>query len=176
MIRKISLLVTLFMLSLAVVTSPVYAERGDDADRVSKNGSTMGDIDGVTVTIEYGRPSAKGRTIWGELVPYDQVWRTGANEATAIDFSADVLIGGQKLPAGRYGLFTIPGEEEWTVIFNSQPDQWGAFKYDSGKDALRVTATPTSTEHVESMDFVIEGSSVVLRWDELAVPIEVAAN
>ena len=73
-------------------------------------------------------------------------------------------------------LFTIPGEETWTVIFNNQPDQWGAFKYDSSQDVLRVTATPGSSEQVESMELVIDGSSVVLRWDEIAVPIEVAAN
>jgi hypothetical protein len=176
MIRKTSQILSLVLLSLAVATSWVYAERGDDADRVSKNGSTMGDIDGITVTVEYGRPNVKGREIWGELVPYDEVWRTGANEATTIEFSGDVAIDGQKLPAGRYSLFTIPGAEEWTVIFNDQPDQWGAFKYDSSHDVLRVTATPGSSENVESLDFVIDGSSVVLRWEEIAVPIEVAAN
>ena len=78
--------------------------------------------------------------------------------------------------AGRYSFFTIPGEEEWTLIFNKQPEQWGAYNYDATQDALRVTVSPQSIEHVESMDFIIEDSSILLRWEEIAIPIEVAAN
>ena len=165
----------LLPLLMAVVALPVGAERGDDADRKSKNGKTEGTIDGVEVTLEYGRPNVKGREIWGGLVPYGSVWRTGADEATTIEFSGDVTIQGQPLAAGTYSLFTLPDAQEWTFIFNKVPGQWGAYSYDQGQDALRVTAEPGAADHVESMEFVIEGSSVVLRWEKLAVAFEVAA-
>ena len=160
---------------LALVALPVLAGRGDDANRKSKNGKTAGTIDGVEVTVEYGRPNVKDREIWGGLVPYGKVWRTGADEATAITFGADVLVEGQALAAGTYGLFTIPGESEWTFIFNNVAEQWGAFDYSDAEDALRVDVTPQASEHVEAMDFAIEGSSVVLRWEKLAVGFSVAA-
>ncbi len=161
-------------LALVLIALPVLAERADDANRKSKNGKTEGVIDGVKITLEYGRPNVKDRKVWGGLVPFGKVWRTGADEASTISFSADVTIGGQKLAAGTYGLFTIPGAGEWTFIFNTASDQWGAFSYDAGKDALRVAAKPMATEHVETMEFVIDGSSVVLRWEKLAVAFEVA--
>ena len=171
-IRLICILAIFAALTAATVS--VMAERGDDSDRVSKNGKTEGTIDGVQVTLEYGRPNVKGRTIWGELVPYGKVWRTGANEASTITFSDDVTIEGEPLAAGTYGLFTLPGEESWVVIFNKTAAQWGAFNYESGEDALRVEVAPGMGEQVESMDFVIEGSQVVLRWEKLTVGFEVA--
>lgn len=161
------------LVTFLVTALPALAQRGDDADRASRNGKTEGTIDGVTVTIEYGRPKVKGRTIWGGLVPYGKVWRTGADEATTITFSADVEVGGEKLAAGAYALFTEPGENEWTVIFNKVAKQWGAFRHDAGQDALRVTATPKTVEHVEEMEFTIVGSWVALQWEKLAVPFEV---
>lgn len=163
-------------LLLTLAALPALAQRGDDSDRVSKNGKTTGTIDGVAITLEYGRPNVKGRQIWGGLVPYNKVWRTGANEATTISFDKDVTVEGQPLSAGTYGLFTIPTEGDWTVIFNKTAQQWGAFDYDSEQDALRVTVTPREGEHVETMDFVIEGNEVVLRWAELQVPFQVAAQ
>lgn len=171
--RAIRLLALILVLVLA--TGAVLAQRGDDADRPSKNGKTEGTIDGVGVVLEYGRPNVKGREIWGGLVPYDKVWRTGANEATTFTVSADVTVEGEKLPAGTYGLFTVPGKDTWVVIFNKVANQWGAFEYDAAQDALRVTVTPKpSEEPVETMDFVIDGSSVVLRWEKLTVPFTVA--
>ena len=160
--------------TLVVFALPLAAQRGDDADRVSKNGRTEGEVNGIQIVIEYGRPNVNGREVWGGLVPFGQVWRTGANEATTIEFSAAVTIGGETLPAGKYGLFTIPGESEWTVIFNKVPTQWGAFRYDASEDALRVTVEPGECEHVESMDFVVEGSAVSVRWATTAVSFEVA--
>jgi hypothetical protein len=168
-------LVLALALAVVLVALPALAQRGDDGDRVSKNGKAGGTIDGVTVTLEYGRPNVKEREIWGGLVPYGQVWRTGANEATTITFGADVTVEGQPLAAGTYSLFTIPGEEEWTVIFNKTAQQWGAYDYDAGQDALRVTVTPRPHDMVESMDFAVEGDEVVLTWEKLAVPFTVAA-
>lgn len=159
-------------MSMAMTAS---AERGDDTGRKSKNGRVSGTIDGVEVTLEYGRPSVNGRTIWGALVPYKKVWRTGADEATTITFGQDVSVQGKALAAGTYGLFTIPDEANWTVIFNKTSEQWGAFDYDEGQDALRVTVEPAASEMVESMDFEIGDSAVILHWDKLAVPVEIGA-
>jgi hypothetical protein len=163
-------------LLLTLTALPALAQRGDDADRASKNGKTTGTLDGVAVTVEYGRPNVKERKIWGGLVPYDKVWRTGANEATTISFDKAVTIEGEPLPAGTYSLFTIPTEGDWTVIFNKTAQQWGAYDYDAGQDALRVSVTPREGEHVETMDFVLEGDEVVLRWAGLEVPFRVAAQ
>jgi hypothetical protein len=160
---------------LLALAAPLAAQRGDDAQRKSKNGRATGKVAGVTVVVEYGRPSVNGRAIWGALVPYGQVWRTGADEATTISFDQDVAVEGQPLAAGTYALFTIPGETEWTVIFNKTAKQWGAFKYDAAQDALRVKVEPVAHENVEALDFVVEGDAVVLRWEKLAVPIRIAA-
>ncbi len=170
--HKYRAMIPLIFTALLVTAIPAVAQRADDADRASKNGKVEGTIDGVTVTLEYGRPNVKGRTIWGGLVPYGKVWRTGADEATTITFSADVEIGSEKLAAGTYSLYTQPGENEWIVIFNKVAKQWGT-RYDAGQDALRVSATPKAVDHVEAMDFTIEESWVVLRWEKLAVPFEV---
>jgi hypothetical protein len=130
------------------------------------------------VTINYNRPGVKGRTVWGDLVPYNKVWRTGANEATVISFSADVMIEGQPLPAGRYALFSIPAPDQWTIIFNEKAEQWGAYDYSDKDDALRVTVKPQADSHHEWMqfDFVeLAGTfaTVVLRWDKLRVPFKI---
>jgi hypothetical protein len=170
----INLFLLVFLAGLFTI-EPAMAQRGDDSNRKSKNGKTEGTIDSVSIVIEYGRPKVRDREIWGGLVPYDSVWRTGADEATTISFNKDVLIEGQKLPAGKYALFTIPGKEKWTVIFNKVANQWGAFKYDQGQDALRVEVTPKVNEMVEEMTFVIDPPNVVLEWEKLKVPFKVAA-
>lgn len=132
---------------------------------------TVGDAE---VVVNYGSPSVKGRTIWGDLVPYGELWRTGANEATTITFSQDVMIEGEQLAAGTYGLFTIPGEEEWTVIFSDVTESWGSGEYDEAKDALRVMATPEMVDEAsETMEFMVDGNNLVLRWDNAAVPVEI---
>ena len=136
------------------------------------------------VTIRYNRPSMRGRTIWGELVPYGQVWRTGANEATTIEITDDVTINGQKLAKGIYSIHTIPGPEEWTLIFNSVAQQWGSYTYDAAKDVLRLQVRPIASDHVHelftlSFPRVTEDSAEVhLAWDRVMVPfnIEVATE
>jgi len=174
MYRKLSILSAVAL--ALVVAAPVLAQRGDDAKRKSKNGHAEGDIAGVHVVIDYGRPSVGGRQIWGALVPYGQVWRTGADEATTISFDKDVTIEGQPLAAGTYGLFTIPTAGKWTVIFNKTANQWGAFKYDAGQDALRVEVSPAAHEAVEQLTFAVSESKVVLTWEQLAVEFRVAAG
>ena len=126
------------------------------------------------INIIYGSPSVKGRDVWGGLVPYGKVWRTGANEATTIEFSKDVQVEGKSLAAGKYGLFTIANADQWTIIFNKTFDQWGAYKYDSSEDALRVNVTPKNgMADSETMEFALDGSDVVLKWEKLAVAFEV---
>ncbi len=171
--RSIFTITALLALGLAL---PLVAQRGDDSQRKSKNGHLEGVVAGVHVTIDYGRPQVRGRQIWDKLVPYGQVWRTGADEATTIRFDQDVTVEGKALPKGQYALFTIPTATDWTVIFNKTADQWGAFKYDVSQDALRVTVTPKPNDPpVEELTFSLDGDAVVLRWEKLEVPIQIHA-
>jgi len=133
------------------------------------------------VTITYSRPGVKSRQIFGALVPYDQVWRTGANEATTISFSDDVTINGQALPKGTYSLHTIPGKDEWTIVFNNTANQWGSFNYDPTKDALRVKAKPQAAPFAEWMTFEIpsvspDQATVAIHWEKLAVPFTIGTG
>lgn len=139
---------------------------------------TLGEA--TTITVDYSRPGAKGRTIWGELIPMEKVWRTGANEATTITVSDAVLIQGKELAAGTYGLFTIPGEDMWTVIFNGNAEQWGAYDYDESKDVLRVTVAPSEAHHAEWLTFSfrnLAGATGEMRihWGTVAVDVPIAA-
>jgi len=147
-----------------------------DGEASSPRKQLTGTAAGAAVTIDYGSPFVKGRTIWGDLVPYDKVWRTGANAATTIEFATDVTIEGQSLAAGKYALFTIPGIESWQVVFNTTTDQWGSGSYDEANNALVVTVTPQAREEMaESMDFTLDGDAVVLHWERLMVPFTVGA-
>ncbi len=133
--------------------------------------------DGVTIDINYSRPSLKGRQIGVDIAPVGQVWRTGANEATSIQFDKDVLVEGQKLPAGKYGLYSIPGENETTIIFSKVWDQWGT-KYDAKDDALRVTAV-NGTSNDSQEQFKINAApdgTVSLEWGQYVVPFKVKAG
>jgi hypothetical protein len=146
--------------------------------RPSPKASVMQNVGLTEITIQYSRPGVKGRTVWGSLVPYDKVWRTGANEATTIEFSEDVSINGQKLKKGLYSLHTIPNPNEWTVIFNSVAEQWGSYSYDEAKDALRVKVKPEKADFREWMGFEIQDmttdtAKVVMRWENVAVPFTV---
>jgi hypothetical protein len=146
--------------------------------RPSPNASLTQSVGLTDITIKYSRPGVKGRTIWGGLVPYDQVWRTGANEATTITFSDDVTVDGQKLAKGTYAFFTIPGKDQWTLVFNKQGEQWGAFSYDKTQDAARLMVKPQTADYREWMGFEIpemttDTAKIVLRWENVAVPFTV---
>jgi Protein of unknown function (DUF2911) len=144
--------------------------------------ATVSQVVGLTdVSIAYCRPGVKGRVIWGGLVPYDKVWRTGANEATTITFGDDVTVDGHPLPAGTYGLFTIPGKDEWTVIFNKDAKQWGAFHYNESADALRIKVKPQEAPFTERMTFSFpntteDSTEVALNWEKLMVPFSVKVD
>jgi len=173
--------VLLALLPLVEASSVQAQERSNTVPRVSPN-ATVGQTIGVTeVTIRYGRPSVRDRDIFGGLVPFGEVWRTGANEATTISFSTPVRIDGQALDAGTYGVFTIPGPDQWTLIFNETAEQWGAYNYDAGQDALRVQVAPQSASAQELLTFSFHNvtdtsATAALHWAETRVPFEIAAN
>jgi hypothetical protein len=197
-----------FALLLFVMCGAQYASAQAPAVRLprpSQKASVMQTIGVTDITIIYSRPGVKGRTIWGDapaaaaasasatatlddasqrakdapIVPYGHVWRTGANEATTFAVTDDVLIQGQKLPAGTYSLHTIPGKDEWTIIFNTVWDQWGSFNYDEKKDALRVKVkTEMVADTQEWLSFEIpsvtpNSAKVSVRWERLRVPFTV---
>lgn len=175
-------------LSIAVAAAALVAAGAAEAQFTAPRpspGAVVKQTIGLTdVTVTYSRPGVKGRAIWGELVPWDKVWRTGANEATTIAFADDVTVGGQKLPAGTYSLHTIPGKTEWTFIFNKDAKQWGSYSYDEKQDALRVKAKPeTVATSEEWMEFEFENltpssADLSLKWEKLrvSVPIHVDTN
>lgn len=132
---------------------------------------------GLAVQVDYCRPYKKGRAVFGGLVPWGKVWRTGANEATLISFSKDATFGGKPVKAGRYSLFTIPGEAEWTIILNRQTGQWG-LSYDQAQDALRVTVPahrhPVATEQF-TVVLPVAGNDLALGldWDQTLVTVPI---
>ena len=133
------------------------------------------------VTISYSRPSVKGRAIWGALVPLDKPWRTGANAATTITFSDAVTVEGQKLAAGTYSIVTIPGKDEWTVIFNNDTKLWWETEYDAAKDALRVKAKPQAVGMVETFQigFPSVGATkavMAIEWEKVSVPVTIGVD
>lgn len=180
---KISLSAALFLYTGTLVQAQTSTKgklsTSSKDDRISPPRETSADIGDLKVTIRYSAPGVKERKIWGELVSYGKVWRTGANEATTIEVSRDCKMGGQTLKAGTYALFSIPGETEWTVIFNTVPDQWGAFKYDESKDALRIKVKPTaSAEFHERLTFRVvpageAAGTISLSWEKLTLSWDV---
>ncbi len=134
---------------------------------------------GITdITVNYHRPLANGRQVWGKVVPYDKVWRAGANENTTITFTDPVTIEGQPLDKGTYGLHMIPGESQWTVIFSKDAKAWGSFSYKQEDDALRVTVKPQAAEMHDALaydfdDVKPDSTLVTMRWEKVAVPFKV---
>ncbi|MCA9667325.1 MAG: DUF2911 domain-containing protein [Myxococcales bacterium] len=148
--------------------------RGDDSKRKSKNGKADGTVGGVRVLVQYGRPEVRGRKVFGELVSWGKLWRAGANEATTVTFYRDAKVEGRKIKAGSYALFAVPGKKKWVFVFNKQPKQWGAYKHDKGKDALRVTVKPKASKHTEALTFDVGKKKVTLRWAKVSVGFRVS--
>ncbi|MES2681558.1 MAG: DUF2911 domain-containing protein [Bacteroidota bacterium] len=140
----------------------------------SPRDSVDGKIGKASISINYGSPSVRSRKIWGELVPYGKVWRAGANEATTFTTDQAITVEGKKLAAGRYSFFVIPGEKEWTVIFNKTANQWGAYEYKEAADALRVNVkTKKSAAMQERLTYKINKNSISLIWENTEVPVSV---
>ncbi len=193
-----------FFVALLVLCCAASAFAQISVPRPSQKASVTQTIGVTDVTITYSRPGVKGRRIWGDplpeqaevkgeatlddqnkrpkdapIVPWGHVWRTGANEATMFVVSDDVLINGQKLPAGSYSLHTIPTKDEWTIVFNGTANQWGSFNYDPAKDTLRVKVKPQWVNDSQellsySFDPVMDDSAQVnIRWEKVSVPFTV---
>lgn len=158
------------LLALALLCGTVLNAQQNAASPAQ---TATGKAGGADISIAYGSPAVKGRTIWGELVPYDKVWRAGANEATTFETSKDIQVEGKTLPAGKYSFFTIPGKEEWTVIFNKEPKQWGAYNYSDSKDALRVNVRPRKTTFNERLTYVVNKDGIAMRWADMEVPVAI---
>jgi len=158
------------MLALVTALSSSLAQEKP----ASPQATATGKIGAANVKIVYCQPSARGRKIMGGLVPYGEVWRTGANEATTIEIDKPVKIEGKDLAAGKYSLFTIPGENEWTIIINKDAKQWGAYKYKQEDDVLRVTVKPTkAATPVETFNIAVGKDDVQLKWENTAVAFKV---
>ena len=152
-----------------------------DIPRDSQHATVLQKVGITDIKVNYHRPLVKGRQIWGKVVPYDAVWRAGANENTTISFSDPVNVEGKPLEAGTYGLHMIPGQSDWIVIFSKNSTSWGAFTYKQDEDALRVTVKPQPAEFHEALaydfDDVKDDSAVLtLRWEKLAVPVKIGVN
>jgi hypothetical protein len=130
---------------------------------------------GVTISINYSQPSVKGRTIGKEIATFGELWRTGANEATVFEVNKEVTIGGKKVKAGKYGLYSIPGAKEWTIILNNKSNLWGADNYSQSEDAVRlVTSAGKSKSFMEKMTFLIsDAGKVSLVWGDTMVDFNV---
>lgn len=134
------------------------------------------------VTVEYSRPSTKGRKIFGELVPYGQVWRTGANAATLLEFSTDVEISGNPVPAGKYAMYSIPGKDNWTIVFSKNTELWGAIGYNADEDILRFEVEPKKlsrkyeTFEISFNNMTDDGADLSLKWENTRVDFRISTE
>jgi hypothetical protein len=175
-------LIPLLVFSAAFVSSGLHAEEAKKIEfpQASPGASDKERVGVTAISIDYSRPSARGRKIFGALVPYGQVWRTGANAATKITFGTDVKVGGTAVPAGSYALFTIPGEAEWTVILSKVvDDQWGSYAYNPKDDQARVKVKPVAmADPMETMTIGLQDihagkANLVIAWEKTKVPVEI---
>ena len=162
------------VLSLSLFVVFASTAQKDKSKRKSPPAQVSKEVNGTTITIDYSQPSKRGRVIFGGLEDFGKVWRTGANESTWIEISKDVEVEGEKLAAGKYGLFTIPGEEEWTIIFNKQWEGWGAYDYKEADDVLRVKVAPSKADLTEVFTIdIADSGNVTLAWDETKVEFSI---
>lgn len=165
----------LTLLAAGLLTSTQSIAQQDKTKRPSPPDSVTQTLNnGLTITVNYSKPSVKGRTMGKELAPFGKVWRTGANEATWMEFSRDAMVEGKSIAAGKYGLYTIPGEDEWTIIFNKVWNQWGT-RYNEPDDMLRVKVKPSKAkDFAEQLTFDINKKGVVsLNWANTKVDFKV---
>ena len=181
----------IFIFACLFVSQTLTHAQGDKV-RASLRASALQRIGVDTdITIEYSRPGVKGRNVWGDLVPYGMSpgnkyskgnpypWRAGANENTTIEFTSDVLIEGEKLAAGKYGVHMIPSEKEWIIIFSKRNSDWGSYSYDPAEDALRVNVEPEKAPYQEWLLFNFDGleassATAYLNWYKLKVPFKIS--
>lgn len=176
--KKLTMKCIVFATAGILLSSAIWSQ-GDKSKRPSPPATATGKVNGATITINYSSPAVKGRQIWGSLVPYDKVWRAGANEATLFETDKDITVEGKSLKAGKYSLYAIPGEKEWTIILNSQTGQWGvkmdeSTTEDPAKDVVRVTVKPQKAKTFqERLKYTVENNGFALVWENLEVPVKV---
>jgi hypothetical protein len=174
--RFSSLMALLITFSTALLAQGHEAAQSKDKKPLSPPAHTETTINGKKVSIDYSAPSMRGRKIMGGLVPYGQVWRTGANAATTLKTETDLTMGGTKVPAGTYTLYTLPGENDWKLIINKQTGQWGT-EYNQGQDLARVDVKKEATSApVETFKMTLQPTSLTMEWEntKLSVPISAA--
>jgi tetratricopeptide (TPR) repeat protein len=176
----------LFLVTLTVLVLPPAgvsaAEKEFQFPAASQHATITQRVGLTDISLDYSRPDKRGREIFGGLVPYGKVWRTGANQPTKIKFSEAVKIEGKDLPAGEYALYTMPGQNEWTIIFSKNLKLWGAYGYKPDADALRVTVKPVSlpevieTFTINFANLKDDGATLQLDWDKTRAPIQLTTN
>jgi hypothetical protein len=170
--KKLLFLATFALISF--ITNAQHDMSKDAAKMPSPPAKTSATVGGTTLTINYHQPAVKGRNVWADLAPYGKVWRTGANNAPTFEVSKDVMVNGKALKAGKYALFSIPGEKEWTIILNKNFKQWGNYEYKEAEDVLRVTAKSESNEMMERFTIKAEDSGkITMMWDKVKVAFTV---
>lgn len=170
-----------WLMVLALTGSMHLAQAQIDMPQASPKARLETKVGLTDVTLEYSRPGLKGRgeKVFGELLPYGEVWRTGANESTKVSFADDVEISGQPLKAGTYALYTIPGQDEWTVIFSKNPELWGDSGYKQEEDALRVKVAPVTVPYpqetftIDFENYTPNSADLTIRWDNTQVKVPV---
>lgn len=177
--KSLTTLILTFLM-IGFLSLPALAqERGNEEARVSPNATVSQTIGTTEVLVTYGRPGVRDRDIFGGLVAYGEVWRTGANESTVLVVSDNVWVEGEEIPEGTYSIYTIPGEDEWTIIFNEKLS-WGT-QYDESMDFARVTVEAEESFNVEQMMIYFEDVSenegeLVIHWDDTKVPVTISSG
>ena len=177
-VRRVGFVLVIVGASHSVLGQAFTPLRVPDASPEASASQTVGVTD---IKISYHRPAVNKRKVWGDLVPWNEVWRAGANQNTTIFFSSDVAVGGQKLAAGTYGLHMLPTEKDWTVIFSNMADAWGSFSYDPKEDAARFTVTPQPAEFQERLGYTFEDPTdtaavVAMGWEKVKVAFPVTVD
>jgi hypothetical protein len=165
------------VLAFVVLMQSPAAQPAPQGPKPSQRATVSQHINDTTLTIDYSRPVARGRELFGRLVPYGRVWCPGADDATTIDVTTDVTIDGQTLPKGKYSIWAEPNADKWVVIFNRNPNVWHT-RYPAGQDALRVNVTPRTGSHMETLAFyfpVVDGrkGELVVHWGTVVVPLAI---
>jgi hypothetical protein len=177
----------LFFIAMFAASISLMAQKGEvcynpnlvkDTSKRSIKSAALGIICNDSVRITYHSPGVRNRVIWGGLVPYDEVWVTGAHDATTLEIGKPIVIGGKAIPAGKYAIFTIPGKKQWTVIINTKWNQHLASEYDEKEDIVRLKVTPKKHSHTERLQYLIEPSNdntstIAVIWEKVRIEIPV---
>jgi hypothetical protein len=165
----------------AVSTHTVAAQAAPELPAPSPKARVEQRVGLTDFVVDYSSPGVKGRPVFGKLVPYDKPWRTGANAPTTLSASREFTFGDKKIPAGKYGLYTIPGKATWTVALSSQLDTWGNDGFDPAKDVARITVKPTPIKMRERLTFLFsamtdDNARLELEWEKVRLPIPLAVD